>query len=186
MIRERESIWPQVLIFLTRRLPCVLALMFALFSAAPSFLWLGAETAMPWLTLMMVFYWAVYRPDLLPAWFVFFIGIVQDVVYGIPFGIFALLYTSTYWVAFTQRRLLLSSIFPVVWSAFSLIVLTVTAAYWIAGSIAYTSVQPGVPYLLRAASTILLFPVFFKVFEKGHEIFAMWALNISYNKSSVN
>ena len=51
------------------------------------------------LFLMAVYYWSAYRPTLVPLWFVFFMGLLLDLLSGAPIGLNALvlvclLYTS--------------------------------------------------------------------------------------------
>ena len=41
----------------------------------------------PALALVAVYYWAVHRPSLMPAWVVFLIGLFQDLLSGGPVGV---------------------------------------------------------------------------------------------------
>jgi len=48
---------------------------------------------MPALGVIAVFFWLVYRPDLMPAWAVFLVGLIQDLLGGgaLGVGVFVLL-----------------------------------------------------------------------------------------------
>jgi len=77
--------------------PFVITLLLALVPVLP--LHLPHETDLvPAFTLMSVFYWTVYRPDLMPASAVFAIGIIQDFAAGAPLGITSLILLGTHGV----------------------------------------------------------------------------------------
>ena len=42
---------------------------------------------MPSMALAAVFYWTVFRPDLLPNWCIFLLGLLQDLLTGAPPGV---------------------------------------------------------------------------------------------------
>ena len=48
------------------------------------------STASPALALMAVFYWSVNRPDLLTAVTAFLLGLLQDLLMGLPLGVSSL------------------------------------------------------------------------------------------------
>ena len=43
----------------------------------------------PMLNIIVIFYWTVYRPDLVPPVVLFLIGLIDDVVMGTPLGLMA-------------------------------------------------------------------------------------------------
>ena len=43
----------------------------------------------PMLNIIVIFYWTVYRPDLVPPFVLFLIGLIDDVVMGTPLGLMA-------------------------------------------------------------------------------------------------
>jgi rod shape-determining protein MreD len=45
---------------------------------------------MPFLTLIGVYYWSVFRARRLPIWIVFILGVLQDILLGSPIGMMAL------------------------------------------------------------------------------------------------
>jgi rod shape-determining protein MreD len=72
----------------------------------------------PSLGLVAVYYWAIYRPDLLPAWAVFAVGLIQDLLGGGPLGVNAAVFLIAWAVIGTQRRLLITGSFALVWAVF--------------------------------------------------------------------
>lgn len=79
------------------------------------------EPAAPSLTLIAVFYWTLYRPDLMPAATSFGLGLLQDVFTGIPLGVSAAVLVLVHAIVFTQRQFFLGKPFHVVWTGFSVI-----------------------------------------------------------------
>jgi rod shape-determining protein MreD len=71
--------------------PFALALVLVLVSALPAILPVFREAAPAWV-LIAVFHWSVYRPDLMPVQAAFVIGLLQDLLLGLPPGVSALIY----------------------------------------------------------------------------------------------
>jgi rod shape-determining protein MreD len=74
-------------------IPFALALLLVLLSALPATLPVFREAAPAWVFITM-FYWSVYRPDLMPVQGAFAIGLLQDLLLGLPPGISALIYVA--------------------------------------------------------------------------------------------
>jgi len=91
----------------------------------------GWARVAPLLSLLAVYHWAVYRPDLMPAYAVFAIGFLQDALAGTPMGLFTLLYMLAYGVVVSQQRFLTGKAFFVVWIGYVLISAGVLAMGWI-------------------------------------------------------
>ena len=56
-----------------------------------------AEIA-PVLALMAVYHWAIYRPNLMPLWSIFVLGVLQDLLSGVPLGLYILVFLTVYGV----------------------------------------------------------------------------------------
>ena len=113
-----------------RMVPFLVSLMLVVFCAVPTRLPGFAQVA-PFWPVMGVFYWSIYRPDLLPMWATFLIGLVADVVVGMPLGVNALLFLLIRGVVVTQRRFFLTNAFPMTWAAFALTVLGEMGLNWV-------------------------------------------------------
>src|ERR1700679_278021 len=64
--------------------------------------WLGP--VVPPLALMAVYYWAIHRPDLFCPSLAFIIGLLNDILSGLPPGLSAFLFVAAHQVVFRQRR----------------------------------------------------------------------------------
>ena len=147
--------------------PFVITLCLALVPVLP--LHLPHETDLvPAFTLMSVFYWTVYRPDLMPASAVFAIGIIQDFAAGAPLGITSLILLGTHGVVLGQRRLFVGKPFAMAWSGFALVDAAATAVSWsFASLLAAEPLAVSAP-LLQFVATLVLFPVLAWLFVRTH------------------
>ncbi len=114
----------------------------------------------PAVTLIAVFYWTIYRPDLLPPAAVFVLGALQDLVVGTPLGMSALVLLLTSGFVRSQRRALLAKSFAIVWLGFAVTALGVALLSWLAASLYFLTMVRIVPVLVQGAVTVALYPLF--------------------------
>jgi rod shape-determining protein MreD len=126
MTRRRE--WSAA-----RLLPTVTTLVLAVFSVLPLRFPDYAAVA-PLLALAGVFYWTIYRPDLLPPIAVFLCGITLDLLSGAPLGVAPLVFLLTRVVVLPQRHFFVDRLFPFVWGGFTLLAAAAIAFLWLLGS----------------------------------------------------
>ena len=103
----------------------------------------------PFLTVCVVYFWTVYRPDLLPPLAVFVVGLALDAAGGLPLGLTALCLLIARALLMPGQRFLLRQPFPVVWAGFLLVVLAVAGAALAAG---VAVLGPCVPARARCCS----------------------------------
>ena len=65
----------------------------------------GYAALAPAFTLMAVYHWTIYRPDLLPPIGLFAIGLAQDLLTGAPIGVGALMLLLARGAVLRYRRL---------------------------------------------------------------------------------
>ena len=75
---------------------------------------------MPWFGSMAIFYWGIYRPQALPVWLCFGLGLLEDLTTGAIPGVYALFYVILRQMSHAQRSLLARRSFAMVWLTFSL------------------------------------------------------------------
>ncbi|MBF0354307.1 MAG: rod shape-determining protein MreD [Alphaproteobacteria bacterium] len=151
-------------------LPVVLTVLLLLLSLLPLKL-PGLASIMPPLAMMGVFYWGVYRPDLLSGFSAFGIGVVQDLLAGLPLGVSALVLLLIHGFALARRRFFLSHAFPIVWGGFSLasagaFFLTWLLIFFLAGR----APDPH-PALIQFLLTVLIFPLLARLMGLAHQTF---------------
>lgn len=113
-----------------RMVPFLVSLGLVILTAVPTRLPGFAQIAPSW-PMMGIFYWSIYRPDLLPIWAAFLIGVLTDIVAGMPLGISALLYLFIRGIVVTQRRFFITNPFPMTWAAFAIISLGTMGLNWV-------------------------------------------------------
>jgi len=118
--------------------------------------------------LMAVFYWSVYRPDLLPALAVFALGILQDLISGEPLGITAVIWLGTYGIVLNQRKIFLGKPFAMSWWGFAMVAVAAGAARWLISSALLGHMLDAHRMTTELAATVVLFPLSVWLFVATH------------------
>ena len=118
-----------------------------------------AAVVTPFLSLMAVYYWSIYRPDLLPPAAVFAIGVLQDILTGGPVGLLALVLLLVQALAVSQRRILLGQGFTVEWAGLLLVTAGAGLVSWLLASVYYLALVPPLPFVVQALITAALYPL---------------------------
>jgi|FEC22Drversion2_1045045.scaffolds.fasta_scaffold00756_3 rod shape-determining protein MreD len=114
--------------------------------------------AMPHLALLLVILWASLQPRLMPAWVAFGLGLVLDMLAGLPIGLSALLFAlAVVAVRLAEARVEGHSLL-VDWAFATLLVGAAHLLTWQLHALLGRSVPLG-PLLAQAALTALAFPL---------------------------
>ncbi len=138
--------------------PVVLAVFAVLMSAMPVHL-PGYAALAPSFVLMVVYYWTLHRPELLPPGALFAVGLLDDFMSGGPLGLNAAVLLVVNIAMATQSRVLKGQPFELLWFAFAMVALgaqlvaTLLAAMWT--GIAFDPWS----FLVAFALTVALYPV---------------------------
>ena len=109
-------------------------------------------------TLMSVFYWAVFRPRLMPLAAVFAIGVLQDIVVGTPLGTNALVLVLVHTLVTRQGRVFRGKSFFVLWWGFGMVALGAGALGWaVITALSLAAIDP-TPGFFQFSLTAALFP----------------------------
>jgi rod shape-determining protein MreD len=90
----------------------------------------GYAALTPAFTLMAVYHWTIYRPDLLPPLALFVVGLAEDLLTGAPVGTGALLLLLARAAVLRFRRYFVNRAFPFVWSGFTLLAGAAMLGLW--------------------------------------------------------
>lgn len=147
--------------------PATITLALAILSVVPISMPNGL-VVYPHLTLMSVFYWTIYRPDLMPPLAIFAIGLIQDLLTGGHLGLTPLLLLGVYAVVLTQRRAFVGKPFILTWTGF-LIVLSVTSSVtWLVVTVLSWRLLPLPQLAAQFVTSLLLFPLLVWFFVRTH------------------
>jgi rod shape-determining protein MreD len=119
----------------------------------------GYAPVTPAFTLMAAYHWTIYRPDLLPAWALFIIGTIQDLLSGGLPGVTALLLLFASAIVSGNRRHLVHRPFPFVWAGFTLLTGGAMLFLWTLHSLLAAELLDFRGTVFRAVLTISVFPV---------------------------
>jgi len=118
----------------------------------------GLSRIVPLLPLMAIYHWAIFRPRLLPAWVVFLIGLLQDVLGGTQVGVNALVFLAVYGAVLSQKRFFMGKSFAILWLGFALIAAGAMAISWAAVSLLSIGMVEPRTVIFQYLLTLGLFP----------------------------
>ena len=154
----KASIWLKMDTWVRHLIPFGATLFLLLLTAVPTHLPSFAAIS-PMLPLMGVYYWAIYRPDLLPAWLAFVIGLLYDIVGGTPVGVNALVLLLVQGTAASQRKFFLGKSFAVTWWAFAVLTGGAIGLAWALMSLIVGRTIDPSPVLFEYLITLCSFPI---------------------------
>jgi rod shape-determining protein MreD len=114
--------------------PFFLSLALVVLSVVPIFIPLYMEVA-PILSLVSIYHWAIYRPNLLPVFSVFMLGLLQDILFGTPVGLYVLVFLTVYGIVVSQRRFIIGKSFKFYWLGFAVVTMLASLESYVLGSV---------------------------------------------------
>ena len=163
------TLWHRLDLVARNLSPLVLTLMLVILGMLPVHVE-GIGVVLPALSLMAVYYWSIFRPDLMPVAAVFAVGLFQDILSGIPLGVHALVFVLVRTAVMSKRRFFLGHSFVTIWWGFALLGAGALALTWeIVSLLNGTLFNPSAvafQYLL----TLALFPCFAWIFTQVQKV----------------
>lgn len=154
----RPTVWQRVDVLARHQLPVAVTLGLILISVVPShvpdFVRIG-----PMLPLISVYYWAVYRPDLLGHGTVFALGLLDDVIAGTPLGAGSLSLLLVHELVVAQHRFFRRRSFTVVWSSFIAVAAGAAFIKWLGVSAIQGAMVSGGASFFSYLMTVALYPL---------------------------
>lgn len=120
----------------------------------------------PSFALMAVFYWSIFRSDLMTMLGAFLIGLLLDLLSGGPLGLNALMLVAVHELGVSQRRVFLGSSFMVNWTAFALVVGAVVPLSWGLVSLLHWRLLPTAPVLAQVILALTLYPAIYWILSR--------------------
>ncbi len=114
---------------------------------------------MPFLTLIGVYYWSVFKPELLPVSVVFVLGLLQDILLGSPLGLMPLLLIVVQQFIFIQGRQFLERDFIFNWFVFVMLVIGFGFLSWAITSLYFRVFLDYLSVIGQILLTIAFYPV---------------------------
>ena len=118
----------------------------------------GYAALTPAFTLMAVYHWTIYRPDLLPPASLFLLGFAGDLIAGGPLGVTSLLLLLARALVLSFRRSFRNRRFPFVWAGFTVLTGVAMPFLWALNSLLDMTLLESRTTVFRAALTVSVFP----------------------------
>ncbi len=165
----RGGLWYRLDLFARNLWPVALTLVLVILSQIPVRL-TDSTPVVPALAMIAVYYWTIHRPDLMPVWAVFLIGLFQDLLGGGPMAIGILTLLAVQAMVASQRRFFASASFFVIWLVFLLFAAGAQALLWLlASAYAGLALEPG-PVAFQYLLTIAVYPCLAWIFAQAQRV----------------
>lgn len=116
----------------------------------------------PFFLLMVVYYWAIYRPTMMPVAYTFVLGLVLDLLTELPPGMNALMLVSLQTLVQRSRLFLMGQSYMVVWMGFAVTALAYTLGFWFLISLSqfdFASFRALGQMLIAGLLSVMFFPL---------------------------
>ena len=117
------------------------------------------DTVMPALLVCVIFFWTIYRPDLLGIVSIFVLGFLLDAVAGLPLGLSAFVFLAVRNVLMPQERFLATTSFIVIWASFVIAASAVLGLRWLVASAWWGHLFELRPVVVELAFTVAIYPL---------------------------
>ncbi len=114
---------------------------------------------------LLIFFWTLRNPDHLGYLAIFFAGIINDVVIGIPIGISSFCYLLLCSVTAYIRNITLSPNFIKDWISLLFTILLINSIQVIILDLIFLIQVDYMNYLINSGFTFLFYPIFFIIFN---------------------
>ena len=159
----RPSFWLRLDMAARRLTPFGLTFSLLLIGVVPLHLPAFASVA-PMLPLIAIYYWTLYRPDLMPVAAVFIVGLMYDALRGAPIGANAAVFVVVHGIIDSQRRFFTGKSFSIAWLGFALVSAGAFSATWILVCVYHGTLVTPDPLMFQYMLTLGCFPVLSWVF----------------------
>ena len=149
--------------------PQLLLVLFVILSFVTLPLTLLGE-AKPYLILMIIYYWSIYRPTLVPPALCFIVGIVIDTLSGMPLGLNAAVFVAVRWVVSDQRRFLTGQPYITVWAAFGVVCSVAAAVQWALYGLVNMQWTGAFTVAMSVGLSLLVFPLISLLLIRIHRL----------------
>jgi len=114
---------------------------------------------------LLIFFWTLRNPDHFGYLAIFFAGIINDIVIGIPLGISSFCYLLLCSVTAYIRNITLSPNFIKDWISLLFTILLINSIQVIVLDLIFLITVDYMDYLINSGFTFLFYPIFFVIFN---------------------
>ncbi len=152
-----QNFWSHLDILARKLIPFVLALLLMVAGMVPLQV-PGLSPIAPAWGLIAVYFWIFHRPDLLPPWTIFLLGLIQDLMSGGPLGVNAFVLLVVYAGIGSLRRVMADAPSRMIWANFLLIAAGAFFLSWCLNCLIAGRLIGSTPALLQCLMTVAFYP----------------------------
>ncbi len=119
---------------------------------------------------MMLYYWSLYRPSMMPPLLVFLVGICFDLLSGFPVGISSFVLIILNRVVSDQRLIIIEQPFLVVWLGYIVVSSVALFIQWALFGLLNFHWTPFMPVVLMIGAGSFLFPLIAFIFNLSNKL----------------
>ncbi|MEE8144649.1 MAG: rod shape-determining protein MreD [Kiloniellales bacterium] len=153
----RQDVWHRLDLLARSILPFFATLLLILVGMVPLRV-PELSPVIPSLVMVAVYYWTVYKPNLMPLWAVFLIGLFYDLLGGGPVGVGILSLLLLHGLVGGVRRYMVGASFLAIWLVFAPIAAAAFFAGWALTCLIETRLIDPEPGLFGYLATIAVYP----------------------------
>lgn len=153
----RQDVWHRLDLVARNLLPCFATLLLILVSMVPLRMPHLAPVA-PAVALISVYYWSLYRPDLMPLWAIFLVGLFHDLLMAGPMGVGILALMLVYALVESLRRAMGGAGILVLWGVFTVVAMVVFLVGWVLTSLLEGRLLDAESTAFRYLATVAAYP----------------------------
>ena len=166
----KPSLWTRLDLLARRLTPFALTLILVMISLVPLPV-PGYARVVPLLPLIAIYHWTIFRPELMPTYAVFVIGLLQDALTGMPIGVNAMAFLVVYGVVLSKRRFFVGKSFVILWLGFALVGAGEVFASWVLVSAYNVMLVSPNALFFQYLITLGCFPMFAWIFLRWQGTF---------------
>lgn len=165
----KQLVWHRLDLLARQLLPFALSCLLIIVAMVPLRI-PDVVPVLPSVTLIAVYYWTIHRPDLMPLWAVFLLGLFQDLIGAAPVGLGILALFVVAGVVRSQWRFFAHASFAVIWSLFGLVAAAAVLTMWVLLCLLEATLLDPQPALFQFFATVAFYPCLSWVFVQTQKI----------------
>ncbi len=161
--------------------PMLVTLLFVILYVLPKHAF-AFSNVMPLLHMASIFYWGMLGHRQMPYWFVFAMGVLIDVVTGLPLGLSSLVYILFVVFMRMQRRFVHKEGFLINWAFFSALLLVMSGVQWLLVTSLGSTQHALLPLFMQWLITAFCYPVVSRIFDVLQALISSRRLTLLHTK----
>lgn len=120
--------------------------------------------------MITVYFWAAFRPSVLPPMLVFIIGILVDIITGGPIGVGACVLVLMNWAIASQRAFLTAQSFAMFWLVFGIVYAGIVILQWLVFGLIQFQWPSTTHIIPQFLAGIIAFPFLVSIYHLANKI----------------